>query len=183
MKRREFTTEQIEFIRDNLQIMSTRKVAEAYTIHFGEPLGQTELRRVCQRNGIENPRKENKMLPLGTERYSEYYQCMMIKTSLFSAKGIKPSIKREIARNNQWQLKQNYVWEQTHGKKLPKGMVVVFLDGDRMNYDPSNLVAAPLQNVGFVYRTGVASEFAPVMRSALKYAELYFAVKETGGLL
>lgn len=159
--------------------MSTRRVAEAYTLHFGEPLGQTELRRVCQRNGIENPRKENKMLPVGTERYSEYYQCMVVKTSLFSAKGIKPSNEREYQRNSQWQLKQNYVWEQTHHKKLPKGMVVVFLDGDRMNYNPSNLMATPLQNIGFVYRSGVASEFAPVMKSALMYADLYFAVKNT----
>lgn len=175
MRKREFTKEQIEFIRNGLQEMSTRKVAEAYTEFFGEPLGQTQLRRVCKRNNIPNPRPCRKPLPVGYERWSDYYQCYVIKVANISVSGMKPSKERHRLREKQWKLKQNYVWEQTHGIELPTDMVVVFLDGDRTNYDPKNLFAAPLENIGYVYRTKINSEFAPVMKSALICAGLAFA--------
>lgn len=176
MRKREFTEEQVEFIRAGLQLMSTRKVAEAYTKHFGEALGQTQLRRVCERNGITNPRKENKPLPVGYERWSDYYQCYIVKTSAVSVKGMKPSRERQRLRNSQWQLKQNYIWELEHQRKLPKDWIVVFLDGDRTNYDPSNLYAATLEEIGYTYRTKINSEFAPAMRSALICSKLAFAL-------
>lgn len=178
MRKREFTPEQVEFVRSNIQVMSGRKVAKAFTEHFGEPLGQTQLRRLCERNAIKNPRKEFSALPVGYERWSEYYQCYMVKVKQISVKGMKPSHERRKLRDSQWKMKQTYVWEQTHGKELPNDMIIVFLDGDRTNYNPENLYAAPLQNVGYVYRTNMNSEFAPVMKSALICADLAFALAE-----
>ena len=176
MRKREFTDEQVEFIRTGLQTMSTRKVAEAYSRHFGEPLGQTQLRRACDRNGISNPRGENEPLPTGHERWSDFYQCYVVKVRQISVKGMKPSRERERLRASQWQLKQVYVWENANGCKLPDGWVIVFLDGDRTNYDPKNLYASPLEEVGYVYRTKIDSEFPPVMKSALMCSELAFAL-------
>ena len=38
------------------------------------------------------------------------------------------------------------VWEQTHGKPLPKGWIVHHIDGNGKNNDPSNLVAMPRED-------------------------------------
>lgn len=39
-----------------------------------------------------------------------------------------------------WQSKHSLIWEKHHGKKVPKGHVVMFADGNRRNFDINNLV-------------------------------------------
>lgn len=42
-----------------------------------------------------------------------------------------------------WKLKHVLVWEREHGRELPEGWTVLFLDHDRRNFDPGNLYAIP----------------------------------------
>lgn len=177
MKRRDFTQEQVDFIRNGIAELPTRKLAEAFSEHFQEPLAQTELRRVMARNNIENPRKEYSMLPIGTERYSAYYDCIVVKVDDVSVSGIK---KEQYAkhRQNNWKLKQNLVWENATGKKLPWRHVVIFLDGDRTNYSPENLYAVPLQVAGTIAKMKMVSEDATINKTALMWGELYYALKK-----
>lgn len=46
---------------------------------------------------------------------------------------------RKIAEPNKWRQVHRLVYEQLHGS-IPKGMCVTFLDGDRRNFSPDNLV-------------------------------------------
>jgi hypothetical protein len=41
-------------------------------------------------------------------------------------------------RNKNWKPKQQLIWEQEYGE-IPKGHKVIFLDGDRFNFDINNL--------------------------------------------
>ena len=47
----------------------------------------------------------------------------------------------KIAEPNKWQLFQRYVWEKENGRKLLKNECVIFLDGNKENFDPDNLMA------------------------------------------
>lgn len=40
---------------------------------------------------------------------------------------------------NKWISKHRYIWEQYHKREVPKGKVVIFLDGDNRNFDVDNL--------------------------------------------
>ena len=178
MRRREFTDEQVAFVREHAQILSTRKLAEAFTERFSQPIGQTEIRRLMARNGIEPQHdKRNLPLPVGTERWSKYYQCMVVKVASVSVSGIKDKRERDRIRNSQWMLKQNYVWEKTHGTHVPNGAVVIFLDGDRTNYSPENLHAADLNVVGTIEKMRMHSEDAEIYRTALIWGDLFYALK------
>ncbi len=42
--------------------------------------------------------------------------------------------------NANWQWLNHYVWEQSHGTKVPEGHKVIFLDGNIDNCDPDNLM-------------------------------------------
>ena len=42
-----------------------------------------------------------------------------------------------------WQSKHSLLWEQHHGRKVPKGHIVMFADGDRRNFDINNLMLDP----------------------------------------
>lgn len=47
---------------------------------------------------------------------------------------------RKGKRNDQWVLKQRFIWEQHHGRPVPDGCKVIFCDGDRTNFSPDNLL-------------------------------------------
>ena len=47
----------------------------------------------------------------------------------------------KIAEPNKWQLLQRYVWEKENGRKLLKNECVIFLDGNKENFNPDNLMA------------------------------------------
>jgi phage protein len=51
----------------------------------------------------------------------------------------KGYVQIKIAEPNQWMQYQRYVWEQHHPGESAKGMVVIFMDGNNRNFDPSNL--------------------------------------------
>lgn len=39
-----------------------------------------------------------------------------------------------------WQSKHSLIWEQHHGKKVPRGHLVMFADGDKRNFSIENLM-------------------------------------------
>lgn len=55
---------------------------------------------------------------------------------------IRVSDRRDIEPRFNWKFKHRWIWEQEHGT-LPKRWVVVFLDGNKENFDPNNLRAVP----------------------------------------
>lgn len=69
-------------------------------------------------------------------------------------KGLKPPKYQEIGTivkhkdgytyiklaEHKWQLYQRYIWEKYHHKKLKRSQTVLFLDGNRNNFAPDNLM-------------------------------------------
>lgn len=55
-------------------------------------------------------------------------------------RGDMVAIAGEPGKPNTFELKQRLVYEQAHGVKLTSDDIIVFLDGDKLNCDPSNLV-------------------------------------------
>ena len=49
-------------------------------------------------------------------------------------------IEVKVAEPNKWKLKQRFIYEEATGEKLTKNDIVIFLDGDRQNFDINNLV-------------------------------------------
>lgn len=45
----------------------------------------------------------------------------------------------KVAEPRKWQLYQRYVYEKTHHTKLTKNQIVIFLDGNKSNFNPDNL--------------------------------------------
>ena len=133
------------------------------------------------RNGIIASVKRNDFLPIGTERYSRYYDCIMVKVGDNHVCKEVSSQERDRKRNANWKLKQNLIWEQTTGKELPWRWVVVFLDGNRMNYEPDNLYAVPLQVMGTIERMRMHSENPEIYKTALIWGQLYFALRDVNG--
>lgn len=52
--------------------------------------------------------------------------------------------------DRKWQLYQRYIWEQANHKKLKKSQAVLFLDGDRDNLSPDNLMVVSRKKLAII---------------------------------
>jgi len=55
----------------------------------------------------------------------------------------KGYIRRKVAEPNVWRQRSHIIWEEYHGRSLPKGWIVRHKDGNPLNDDPHNLEAMP----------------------------------------
>lgn len=73
-------------------------------------------------------RKRDEGYPVGHELWRNGY--LMIKVTN----------DKNTPCNKRWQFKHVLVWESHHKKKVPKGHIVIFKDGDNTNFDVNNLL-------------------------------------------
>lgn len=112
---------------------------------FGISRGQVNLFRASHGTQRRNSHGGGRpRVPVGTERES--------KDGYIVVK-VREHADVPMSKDN-WELKHVHVYEQTHGA-VPEGHVVYFADGDRRNFDPSNLVAVPRRLVGILNAPGM----------------------------
>ena len=99
--------------------------------------------------------------PIGAERISEGY--VLVKTGNGN-------------RNRNWRPKHHLVWEE-HNGPVPEGCRVVFLDGDRRNFDISNLALVTEQEMVYAAIHIGLTEDPEINRSVLAMAKLQATVR------
>ncbi len=108
-------------------------------------------------------------------------------------KGLKPPKYQEIGTitthkdgytyiklaEHRWQLYQRYVWEKSRHEKLKKSQVVIFLDGDRSNFDPTNLAAISRKELAIINHESLMTKGdAELSKTGVLMARLKIKVKE-----
>ena len=87
------------------------------------------LKGVCHPGSVPTQfrkgQKPHTWKPIGTERLSDGYLQRKVTDT-----GYPP-------RN--WAFVHVLVWQEHHGKQVPKGHAITFVDGNKQNLDPSNL--------------------------------------------
>lgn len=66
----------------------------------------------------------------------------------------KGYVQVKVAEPNKWMQYQRYVWEQNHPGESAEGMVVIFMDGNSRNFDPSNLARVSRGELNVMARMG-----------------------------
>lgn len=66
----------------------------------------------------------------------------------------KGYVQVKVAEPNKWMQYQRYVWEQNHPGESAEGMVVIFMDGNSRNFDPSNLERVSRGELNVMARMG-----------------------------
>ena len=110
-----------------------------------------------------NPKKAHDMgskIPIGTE-YTKDDGMVLVKVA-----------------PNKWKYKQRYIYEQYHNVELPKGTMVIFLDGDRKNFDISNLMAVSTPEYNCIKNKDLISNNGAATKTAILGARLYYKIKE-----
>ncbi|MGZ5053503.1 MAG: HNH endonuclease signature motif containing protein, partial [Methylobacter sp.] len=81
----------------------------------------------------------------------------------------------KVADPNVWRQKHRIVWESIHGAQ-PKGTAIVFLDGDRLNFDPDNLQLLTRRELLQMNRNKYSQAPAELKPSVLAVSRLQSAI-------
>lgn len=124
-----------------------------------------EAQARCRKTQFHHEHLPPNTQPIGTERVTKdgYVE---VKVAM------RPSGGKS---HDNWVPKARLVWERANGRAVPEDCMVVFLDGDKRNFDPANLALETRGEHGTMAKLGLAYADAPSHEVALTIARLKMA--------
>ena len=177
-----YTAEQEKWLIENIDShLNSITLTAAFNRVFNSSRAATAIRRKIKRLLPEHkfPHSGGKekgegssstALPVGTERWKDGYLYVKVADSPLPKKFTVMQLREN------WVQKHRLVWESAHGK-IPKGKLIIFLDGDRSNFDLNNLYCIDRKITTVMMRNNWFTDSKEHTLTAIKWCELYFAQK------
>lgn len=170
-----FTPEEDNWLRENVPNYRYCDLVILFQKQFGRKVTEYSLRsRACQRLGIQSGRRGFKknmithnVKPIGYEMTTKHGGYTYVKVN---NTGVK---------SKDFVAKHRLVYEQTHGE-IPKGHIVIFLDGDKQNFESDNLYAVNRWVHRMMCQDGYFTELGSkeLTLAAIARYELLYALKQ-----
>lgn len=150
-----YTDEMKQFILDNYKGRYNQELADLFNQKFNTNITSRTIKSYKANNKLNSgltgkfrkgqiPHNKGKKMP------KEVYE--KVKHTMFAKGNVPPNhrpvgseriskdgyIEVKVAEPNKWRLKQRVVYEETKGK-IPEGCPIIFLDGNKRNFDIDNL--------------------------------------------
>lgn len=84
----------------------------------------------------------------------------------------------KVAEPKKWQLYQRYVWEKAHRTKLSKDQIVIFLDGNKENFDLDNLAVVTRKELMILNHEKMLTADKDLSKTGVLVAKLKMKIKE-----
>ena len=150
-----YTDEMKQFILDNYKGRYNQELADLFNQKFNTNVTSRTIKSYKANNKLNSglsgkfrkgqaPHNKGKKMP------KEVYE--KVKHTMFAKGNVPPNhrpvgseriskdgyIEVKVAEPNKWRLKQRVVYEEAKGK-IPEGCPIIFLDGNKRNFDIDNL--------------------------------------------
>lgn len=150
-----YTDEMKQFILDNYKGRYNQELADLFNQKFNTNITSRMIKSYKANNKLnsgltgkfrkgQTPHNKGKKMP------KEVYE--KVKHTMFAKGSVPPNhrpvgseriskdgyIEVKVAEPNKWRLKQRVVYEEAKGK-IPEGCTIIFLDGNKRNFDIDNL--------------------------------------------
>ena len=185
-KRNMYDKEQIAYIRKQIEAgVPQSKIAKMFNAKYGTQVSCKGINKVCARHNMSPERKGLAMVagvrnpftvrrPIGTERTSGGKMYVKI------ADNVQLSTEHGFKEGGNYQEKKRYCYEQYRGS-IPERHQIIHLDGNKQNFSNDNLYAiSPSINM-IIASNKWYSDNAEVTLTAIKWCELFYALKATKG--
>lgn len=175
-----FTDEEKAFLRENISRYTYPELAVAFNREFSTNLTHINISNVCiKRLGLhrdkphtfQKGKKDFTAHPVGTEIFDGEYVWVKISDNYHAGTA------RSKQNDENWAKKHALIWERTHGK-IPKNRMIVFLDKNRKNCDIGNLYCTTRAINFMMAKNKWYSKNPEITLTALKWCELFYAMKE-----
>lgn len=185
---RKYSETEDRWIAEHLNSETYAEMAERFTAEFGRQTTGAALRHRAGRLGL-NGKKCNssrfavgepckhKVSPVGAERVTDGFVYVKVSEN----RGVyNKRCPGGYADGGNWRKKAYINWEKAYGS-IPEGKRLIYLDGNKLNCDVSNLYFATIKVQLRLGRTGWQFTDPELTLTAIKFWELYYAIKEMGG--
>jgi hypothetical protein len=179
-----FTKEQKEFLIQNVGGRHNRELVDLVNEKFGLSVTVKQIKAWKKNHGYSSglrgsegmapPNKGKPRTWAGGEatRFRKGHlphNYMPVGSERVNADGY---IDVKIADPNKWRGKHLLVWEQHHGRPVPKGYAVIFGDGNRRNFDPENLILVSRQQLAVMNKHGLIRNNTELTKTGIIMADL-----------
>ena len=128
--KRSYTKEQEEWLVNKLPYYSPIVLVDMFKEHFNQDIKVRTIRNIKHANKVKSDYQRKIYDTTFREK---------IKKPLYNERiGNRDRVYVRVA-NKKYQIKTRYIWEQYYGRKIPKDYDVIYLDGNKENYDIDNL--------------------------------------------
>lgn len=187
-----FTSEQEQFIRDNNFGHTSIEIAKMVNDEFGISITKQQIKNF--RNRYKLPccgltgRFEKEHVPVnkgvkspGTGDKATIFKPGHIPQNHRPVGSLRVCsdgyIYEKIAEPRRWKQKHVMVWESINGPK-PKNSAIVFLDKDKSNLDPSNLMCVSRAELVRINQNNLLNEDATISKAGVLMAKIMSKVGE-----
>lgn len=156
--KRSYTKEQKEWIVQKLPYYSPILIADMFKEHFNQDIRVDTIRNIKRSEQIKSNYDK--------KQYKERNKKELYETLKIKCDGEYLDFVRIGPRK--YQLKNRFVWEQYHKRKVPANYVVVFLDKDKTNYNIDNLALVKRSTMSYM----IKKEIEPRSRGIIKASDM-----------
>lgn len=185
MGKKIYTDEMKVFIFENYKGKTSQELADLVNKHFGTSFTALQMRRFRGNNKLKSgltghfkkgliPHNKGKKFPNMPQNSGQFKKgskppnWVPVGTIRYTTDGY-PKIK--IAEPNIWKQMHRKVWEEHYGP-IPRGHVVVFLNGDKTNWDILNLACLSKNEIVRMNQDGLFASDADLTRVGIGYTKL-----------
>ena len=86
----------------------------------------------------------------------------------------------KVNENNKWRLKHHLIYEDYYGEKVGRWDKIIFLDGDKQNLNPENLVKISAKEQMYLGETKMLCSDTELNRVSVTLAKLIVTAKKKG---
>lgn len=197
---RKYTPEHIRYIANNIKGRPFQELTNMFNQFFGLSLNVSAMISLADRNGLHNERDckfnigyEPTQFKKGMTPWNKGMKGVAIggKQTQFK-KGqrgwnYKPVGSERIDVDGYtwvkvtdpktWRMKHVLAWEAAHGP-VPKGHVVIFADGNKLNITLDNLLLISRRELAVMNKRGLITNDAELTKTGVAIADIYLKIGE-----
>jgi hypothetical protein len=186
--RHKYTPQEIQFLRDIAVGHSYADIAELFNTHFALTCSSGNIKGALKYYSIRNGR--DCKFQRGQASFNKgirgvhYHEPTEFKPGHVPANhkpvgseriSVDGYIEMKIAEPRRWQQKHRVIWEAENGA-VPKGYVVIFADGNKLNCSQDNLVLISRSQLSVINKVGLRYHDRETVEAAAAIADVKMAI-------
>jgi hypothetical protein len=189
-----YTTGEIQFLRDNIAGRSHAEMTELFNECFDTELTVEQIKGTlaryklcngrdgCFRSGHTPFNKGMKGLKMGGEKTQfkpghKPANWVPVGTERVNADGYVDVKIQDGKLQKNWKAKHIIIWEEANGP-VPKGHVVIFADGNRLNVTLDNLILLSRKKLAVLNKRRLISKDAELTKTGVIVADICLKIGE-----
>lgn len=150
---------------------------EAYNKKFNRNVHYTTVQGQCSKilnlnKDVKDKFVPNKKYKIGDEKFSQGYY--FVKTKEYERTGVYDAKRQKEC----WEKKHYVIWKEYYNEEIPEDCIIVFLNGDKKDFDIENLYCMKRKYISYMNRNHWFSNNPEITLTAIKWCELMYATQE-----